>query len=69
MINDEQKLSAIGEVDRAGDSDLVPGMADVAEHRLRPSGALRYRLERRSSYCAETAWVWQRARFLCADPQ
>jgi hypothetical protein len=29
----------------------------------------RFRFERRSSYCAETAWVWQRARFLCEKPQ
>lgn len=35
----------------------------------RSIGTARYRMERRSSYCAETAWVWQRARFLCAQPQ
>jgi hypothetical protein len=26
-------------------------------------------MERRAGYCADTAWAWQRARFLCAKPE
>lgn len=43
-------------------SDVSPAVTPVVPTR-RASG---FRFERRSSYCAETAWVWQRARFVCA---
>jgi hypothetical protein len=45
--------------------DAAPAVRPGASS-TRTSG---FRFERRSSYCAETAWVWQRARFVCAKQQ
>jgi hypothetical protein len=50
------------------DSDAV-AQAAVEFTSLRNDGSPRTRPGRRSGYCAETAWVWQRARFLCAKSE
>jgi hypothetical protein len=59
----KQPAESLGAGDRVGDASAAE---PAAARMLRAS---RFRFERRSSYCAETAWVWQRARFICAKPQ
>jgi hypothetical protein len=64
---DESRVADISEVSEPRLSDgsppdrAMPGRADL------PVWFTRFR--RSTSYCSDTAWVWQRARFVCARPE
>jgi hypothetical protein len=66
-MSDNLEVIAIA-IDPPADGDAV-ARAAVEFALLRNDGSPRARPGRRSGYCAETAWVWQRARFLCAKPE
>lgn len=55
-------------------TDMLPESDQRSVVPEAPSASARYspafRLGRSSrSYCADTAWIWQRARFLCSTPE
>ena len=59
----------VAAIDAAPDGDTAAPSA-VQSSSLRAGGRSRHAwLGRRSGYCAETAWVWQRARLIIAKPE
>jgi hypothetical protein len=63
---DESRVADISEVSEPGVSDSTPDK----EVRVRTdTPVLSTRFRRSTSYCSDTAWVWQRARFVCAQPE
>lgn len=68
-MDGELEFPANPDLERADDRDVKTDAVQDGAFEGRSVGASRYRMERRSSYCAETAWVWQRARFVCSLPQ
>lgn len=68
-MNGELEFPVSSDVEQPDSGNVIGGAAHDGAFESRSLAGSRYRMERRSSYCAETAWVWQRARFLCAKPQ
>ena len=53
-------------IEKQNESETRMEAPGVTVHALASARATQsIRFGRASSYCAETAWVWQRARFVC----
>ena len=68
-MKNESELLANQPAELLNASERAADVSGAEPAAARILGASRFRFERRSSYCAETSWVWQRARFICAKPQ
>jgi hypothetical protein len=64
---DESRVADILEVSEPSLTVVSP--PDSAVRVRSDSPALSMRFRRSTSYCSDTAWVWQRARFVCAKPE
>ena len=67
-MNNEPEVLASHHAEPLAAGDGLANVNPSEPVAARALGGSGFRFERRSSYCAETAWVWQRARFVCAKP-